>query len=86
MQITTDDVFTEPVLVQAGKTFDVSISGSFAATVVVQRSKDLTVWRDVESFTAPIEKVGLSGSTWYFRAGVASGGYFSGTVEVEVFE
>ncbi|PDT45340.1 hypothetical protein CO661_24050 [Sinorhizobium fredii] len=85
MNITTSNVFTDAVLIQSEDTFDISISGTFSATVVVQRSKDGTNWRTVESFTAPVEKSGRSGSAWYYRVGVPSGGYTSGTVVAEIY-
>ncbi|MEY9719265.1 hypothetical protein ABIA22_001755 [Sinorhizobium fredii] len=85
MNISTSNVFTDPVLVQAEETFDISISGTFSATVVVERSKDLAAWRVVETFTAPVEKSGRGGSAWYYRVGVPSGGYTSGTVVAELY-
>lgn len=85
MNISAQNTFTAPVLVQGGDTFDISISGTFVATVVVQRSKDGATWLDVESFTAPAEKTGVSGSAWYYRLGVKTGGYTSGTVVAELW-
>lgn len=84
--ITAQNTFTPGVLIQAGNKFDVSISGTFVATVWLQRSKDNSTWRDVESFTAPVEKTGEAGSAWYFRLGVKTGGFTSGTATVDVFE
>lgn len=82
--ITAQNTFTTEIFVQAGDEFDVSISGTFVATVTVQRSKDRSTWLDVESFTSPAEKTGLSGSGWWVRVGVKTGGYTSGTVVVSV--
>ncbi|MDX0270891.1 hypothetical protein GOC13_24395 [Sinorhizobium meliloti] len=86
MNISAANTFTDPVLVQGENTFDISIRGTFAATVFVQRSKDGVTWLDVESFTAPVEKSGRSGSAWYYRAGVKTGGYTSGTASVDIYE
>lgn len=86
MQITTANAYSTPVLVQAGNSFDLSVSGTFVATVWLQRSKDQTTWLDVESFTAPTEKTGSAGSAWYFRLGVKAGGYTSGTISVDIFD
>lgn len=85
MNISAANTFTTPVLVQGGETFDISISGTFVATVVVQRSKDAVSWLDVESFTAAAEKTGVSGSAWYYRLGVKTGGYTSGTAVVDIY-
>ncbi|RVB05681.1 hypothetical protein [Mesorhizobium sp. M7A.F.Ca.CA.004.02.1.1] len=84
MNITAQNTFTAGCLVQAGDVFDVSISGTFVATVVVQRSKDNVTFFDVESFTAAAEKTGYAGSAYYFRIGVKTGGFTSGTVVVEL--
>lgn len=86
MQITAANTFTTPVLIQPGNSFDISISGTFVATVVLQRSKDQTNWLDVASFTAAAEQTGSAGSAWYFRLGVKTGGYTSGTVVVDLFD
>ncbi|PBB68135.1 hypothetical protein CK228_13580 [Mesorhizobium sp. WSM4312] len=86
MNITAQNTFTTPVLVQAGNSFDISISGTFVASVVLQRSKDQVTWMDVETNTAPVEKTGSAGSAWYFRLGIKTGGYTSGTVAADIFD
>jgi hypothetical protein len=86
MQITAANTFTTPVLIQPGNSFDITISGTFVATVVLQRSKDQTNWLDVATFTAPVENTGSAGSAWYFRLGVKTGGYTSGTAVVDLFD
>lgn len=85
MDITAQDTFTPAVLIQGEDTFDISVSGTFVATVVVQRSKDSSAWVDLETFTVPTEKSGRSGSAWYYRMGVKTGGFTSGTIKVELF-
>lgn len=86
MQITAANTYTTPVLIQSGNSFDISISGTFVATVVLQRSKDGATWLDVASFTAPVEQTGSAGSAWYFRLGVKTGGFTSGPVLVDLFD
>ncbi|MER9195275.1 hypothetical protein NKI13_18530 [Mesorhizobium australicum] len=87
MQITAANTFTTPILIQPGNSFDITVSGTFVATVVLQRSKDgSTNWLDVASFTAPAEQTGSAGSAWYFRIGVKTGGYTSGTAVVDLFD
>lgn len=64
--------------------FTVSVSGTFVATITLQRSFDNgATWKDVEEITAQVEKnyedftEGIK-----YRAGVKTGGYTSGTAEV----
>ena len=64
--------------------FNVSISGTFAASVVVQRSTDNSTWRDVNTFTAPFEGTGYEPEVMYYRIGVKTGGYTSGTADVRL--
>ncbi|MGH0299298.1 MULTISPECIES: hypothetical protein [Sinorhizobium] len=85
MFIWAENTFTEALLVQGGQSFDVSIGGTFEATVVVQRCKPGTSWFDVGTFTAPAEKVGVGGTAWYYRIGVKTGQYVSGTIEVGLY-
>ena len=67
--------------------FDLSISGTFVGTVTVQRSFDGgSVWRDVDTFTSPIETSGFQPSFSNYRVGIASGGYTSGTAVVTLID
>ncbi|MER8406983.1 hypothetical protein NKH16_20005 [Mesorhizobium sp. M1307] len=85
MNITAQNTFTPAVLIQSGNIFDVSISGTFVATVTVQRSKDAATWFDLDKFTAAAEKTGVSGSAWYFRVGVKTGEFTSGTIVAAIY-
>lgn len=63
--------------------FNVSISGTWAGTVYLQRSFDTgTTWLDVDSFTTNIETTVDDPQTGgpYYRIGMKNGGYTSGTV------
>jgi len=62
--------------------FNLSLSGTWIATVWVQRSFDGgSTWMDVDSFTANVETVGTEGEPgMLYRFGVKTGGYTSGTV------
>lgn len=80
--ITAENQFTDSIRL-TGK-FDLSIAGTFAATVTVQRSYDNNTWRDVDTFTDPVEMTGDQGEIAYYRAGVKTGGFTSGTVDVTV--
>ena len=87
MNIAAENTFTTAVFVQANDEFDVSIAGTFVATVVVQRSFDGgSTWKDIESFAAPVERVGRLGSGCHVRVGVKTGGYTSGTAVVELIK
>lgn len=66
--------------------FNLSISGTFVATVTVQRSFDNTNWFDVDTFTSPTETYGFDPSQCYYRVGVKTGNYSSGTVVVTLLE
>lgn len=80
--ITAQNTFTDSV--QLTGNFNLSISGTFSATVVVQRSTDNSTWRDVDSFTAATEEVGYEPEVMWYRAGVKTGGFTSGTVDVRL--
>jgi len=70
--------------IQVVGSFNLSISGTFSATVTVQRSDDGTTWRDVDTFTAPSEEVGYDPILNYYRVGVATGDFTSGTVVASI--
>jgi hypothetical protein len=80
--ITAQNTFTDPV--QLTGNFNLSISGTFSATVTVQRSSDNSTWRDVDTFTAPSEEVGYEPEVMWYRAGVKTGGFTSGTADVRL--
>jgi hypothetical protein len=80
--IAAENTFTTAVQLEGN--FNISISGTFVATVVVQRSIDNTNWFDVNSFTAPFEGTGFDPEVMYYRIGVKTGGYTSGTAVVRL--
>ena len=80
--IAAENTFTDPV--QLTGNFNISISGTFVATVVVQRSFDNSTWHDVNSFTAPFQGTGFEPEVVWYRAGVKTGGFTSGTANVRV--
>ena len=65
--------------------FSLSISGTFAATVTVQRSQDNVAWLDVDTFTAVTETVGNEAVLYYYRAGIKTGEYTSGTATASLY-
>lgn len=79
--IGAENTFATAAELAAGK-FNLSLSGTWVATVYLQRSFDGgTTWMDVDSFTSNTEQVGEEpeGEACY-RFGVKTGGYTSGTV------
>lgn len=62
--------------------FNFSLSGTWVATVFLQRSYDKgTNWMDVKSYTANIEDVGEESELGIlYRFGIKTGGFTSGTV------
>lgn len=84
-EITAENTFSDMINVMGN--FDLSIAGTFDATVTVQRSFDAGVsWADVDTFTAPIETAGFDPVSCNYRAGVKSGDYVSGSVVVTIRE
>lgn len=80
--ITAQNTFTDAV--QLSGWFNVSISGTFSATVTIQRSFDNSTWRDVDSWTAPTEEVGMEPEVCWYRIGVKTGNFTSGTASVRL--
>ena len=82
--ISAEDTFSDGIYVEGD--FSFSISGTFVGTVTVQRSFDAgSTFRDVDSFTAPIETAGYDGELIVvYRAGIKTGDYTSGTASIRI--
>ena len=78
--IGAQNTFTDAVLTEGY--FNLSVSGTFVATVTIQRSWDATTWYDVDTYTAPTQEVGFDPEFTYYRAGVKTGEYTSGSVVI----
>jgi hypothetical protein len=78
--ITAENQFTDAIKLSGP--FDFSVAGTFVATVTVQRSYDNSTWRDVDTFNSPSEEYGYQPEIAWYRAGVKTGGFTSGTVVV----
>jgi len=80
--ITAQNTFTEGTVFDPRRPFNVSISGTWSATVLLQRSFDDGVtWHSAASFTANAElMVDTVEEDVQWRLGVATGGFTSGTV------
>ena len=79
--ISAQNTFATAAELVAGK-FNFSLSGTWAATVHLQRSFDQgSNWLDVDSFTDNVEAVGEEPEGGvYYRFGVKTGNYTSGAV------
>ena len=62
--------------------FNLSISGTWSATVTIQRSWNNSDWFDVDTFTGNYEGVGFDAEEVYYRATVSS--HSSGTVVIRL--
>jgi hypothetical protein len=82
--ITAENTFSDGLYVVGD--FNLSISGTFVATITVQRSFDQgSTWRDVDTFTAPIETAGSDPEpVVVYRAGVKTGDFTSGTASIRI--
>ena len=81
--ITSDNSFTDPV--RLAGFFNLSLRGTFVATVTVQRSFDeMVTWHDVDTFTAPTEDYGMEPEVCWYRAGVKTGEFTSGSISVRL--
>jgi len=82
--VTAENTFSDGLYTEGA--FNLSISGTFVATITVQRSFDQgSTWRDVDTFTAPIETYGTDPEpVVVYRAGVKTGDFTSGTVNIRI--
>lgn len=80
--ITAGDQFTDPAHLSGY--FNLSISGTFVATVTVQRSPDGNNWHDVDTFTSAFEDWGMDPELMWYRVGVKAGEFTSGVVVIRI--
>lgn len=81
--ISAQNTYTDSISFGPGY-FSLSIWGTFSASVVVQRTFDGTTWLDVATFTEPTEEGGYEPTGAVYRAGVKTGAFTSGTVNVRI--
>lgn len=89
--LTGENQFSDPVRitgVENSRIFTRSISGTFVATVRLQRSVGAVgSWEDISSFTVPASGSfddDLDNQIIFYRLGIKTGEYTSGTVNVEL--
>lgn len=80
--ITAANTFTDAVQLEGY--FNLSLSGTWVATVTVQRSIDNSTWVDVDTFTANSEEVGFEPEIIWYRIGVKTGEFTNGTVVIRL--
>jgi hypothetical protein len=84
--LSAENTFTTPILV-VDNDYDLSIRGTFSAILHLQRKlpgEADSEYRDVSSFTSPDEQLGRCVSSWYYRIGIKTGNYTSGTAKVNI--
>lgn len=91
--ITAENTFTDPVRItgsgSASRTYSVSITGTWVGTVMLQRSiGDDSTWVDTTHFdtanTSYSDSDNLDNQIVYYRIGVKTGQYTSGTINVSL--
>lgn len=80
--ITAANQFTDSISVNGW--FNVSVSGTFNAIVTLQVSNDNSTWRDVATFTVPYEGYRQESEIVWYRIGVKTSQYTSGTPIVRI--
>lgn len=80
--ITAENTFTTAAQLEGY--FNLSLSGTWVATVTVQRSINNSTWADVDTFTSNTEEVGFEPEIMWYRVGVKTGAFTSGTVVVRL--
>lgn len=90
--ITAENAFTDflPVTNPNRNFFSIKVDGTFSATVSVQYKRpgevDSAAVDDDETFTAPFIKNGVLNGHWLVRAGVKTGNFTSGTVNIVIYK
>ena len=82
--IAAENLYTDSV--QVVGYFNLSISGTWVATVTVQRSFDQSAtWHDVDTWTTNAEEYGLEPEGGiHYRVGIKTGEFTSGTCVVRL--
>lgn len=93
--ISAENTYT--VSIQTRGLFNFSVSGTFVATVTIQRSFDIfdangdpipdgsKTWHDLETYIAPYQDIGIQPEeTAVIRAGIKTGAYTSGSAILRI--
>ena len=86
LSIGAENTFTPPLALRAGDTATISVSGTFSATVTLQRefADALGTWHDVATYTQATETSYTAPETEYIRIGVKTSGFTSGAAVVRI--
>lgn len=76
--LSAENTFGEALQLDANDRYAVSVSGTFVATVTIQRRFDGENWRDIEAYTVETEKDGIAAAGQTIRLGIKTGDYTSG--------
>ena len=84
--LTAQNTFSDEIVVGENGLFDLSISGTFVATVTVQRRRvgDTSYLDLPATYDAPTEQTGECGGIWEYRVGIKTGDFTSGTVGIDL--
>lgn len=83
--LTAENTFSSVMSQVVAPAFNISISGTWAGTLTLQRRLDGTNWRDVIGFTANVEtEWPTKGDHTDWRLGFKTGGFTSGTAVVRI--
>ncbi len=77
--LSAENTFGEALQIDVHDRFVVSVSGTFVASVTIQRRFDNQNWRDIEAYTVETEKDGIAATGQMIRLGIKTGDYTSGT-------
>lgn len=87
---TAEDTFTNSIRITGvgvSREFDYTIGGTWSGTVTLQRSTDNVAWTDFQTYTTN-QVISfndtLDGLEYYYRLGVKTGDYTSGTVQMSL--
>ena len=83
--VTAQNTGTSAITVRGARLVDISVYGTWVATVHLQRKRmgDST-WRDIESYAANVEKTAQMATTWDMRLFCKTGNFTSGTISMEI--
>ena len=74
-----ENTFTDEIHAPSEQRLSVSVSGTFSATVTVQRKLDGENWRDYTTYTSASEATYHADEDCQLRIGIKTGDYTSGS-------
>lgn len=87
--LTAEDTYSDPVRVTSvgtARAFNIALVGTWVANLTLQvAASDAGPWSDVSTYTSNVSTSyndGLDNQILYYRIGIKTGGYTSGTVDV----